>query len=466
VSRIVLPRRDVLKGLAATGFGAGLAACAPEPTTPRKPTPQERGTIDTIVFCMMENRSFDHVFGSLSLLEGRTDVDGLRPEHQNEDFEGNRFGPTPTTTMCAEPDPPHGWSSSRTQFGEGRNDGFVRALLESRGLSAPPSLPMSYLTRAQQPVSYALADGSALCQRWFSSVLTSTWPNRLYLHATQSQGIPGNDLPDGGRYTCRTIWDQLTEAGIEWRYYFTDLPTLALFGRPEWAPNLSVIDQFYLDAAAGNLPPVVCVEPGAGYNDDHPPHHPLLGQMFLGSVYQALAASPHWSRSLFLYTYDEAGGFYDHVPPGRMRDDFADQGFDQLGFRVPAVVTGPYVRNVVDGTDFDHSAVARFLQDHFGIEERLTKRNEAAGDLSVLLDADALAANAPAPPLALPRFTQTEAEVASECRAVRPRTGQPELRALVQATMPHLDLTESLPAIARRSWDRARDLGLWVPRSR
>jgi phospholipase C len=462
VSRLLLPRRDLLKGLAASGLGAGaFAACAP-PAPARKPTAQERGQIDTIVFCMMENRSFDHVFGSLSLLEGRTEIDGLRPEHVNLDLDGNEFGPTETTTMCVE-DPPHGWSSSRTQFGEGRNDGFVRAFQESRGLSAPASTPMEYLTRAQQPVSYALADGSALCQRWFSSVLTSTWPNRLYLHATQSQGIGTNDFPIEGKYTCRTIWDQLTEAGISWRYYYSDLPTLTLFARADWAPNLSTIDRFHADAAAGNLPQVVCVEPGAGYNDDHPPHHPMLGQLFLGSVYQSLAQSPQWSRSLFMYTYDEAGGFFDHVAPGRMPDDFARDDFDQLGFRVPAVVTGPYVRNVVDDTTFDHSAVARFIQDHFGIEERLTRRNAAAADLSVLLDADALAAGTPAPPVALPRFTQTEDEVEEECRRVQARTGQPELQAAVQAMMPHLDLTGDLPAYARRTWRRARDLGLWVP---
>jgi phospholipase C len=463
MQRLILPRRQVLAGLAAGGLGV---ACAPERdgTGRRKPTAQERGRIDTIVICMMENRSFDHVFGSLTLHEGRDDVDGLRAEHVNPGPDGD-IGPTPTSVMCADPDPPHGWSSSRTQFDEGRNLGFVRAHLASHP-GAAPELPMTYLDRAQQPVSYALADHSALCDRWFSSVLTSTWPNRLYFHATQSQGVPGNDLPVEGRFTCRTIWDQLTEAGISWGYYFTDLPTLALFGRPEWAENLHTIDQFHLDAAAGNLPSVVCVDAGAGYNDDHPPHHPMLGQMFLAGVYQSLARSPHWARSLFLYTYDEAGGFFDHVAPGTMPDDHADTGFDQLGFRVPAIVTGPWVRPGVESTPFDHASVARFIQDHFGISERLTKRNAAAGDLSVVLDADAMAANRPADPVLLPAFTQTEEEVAAECRAVRARTGQPELRDLVRATMPHLDRTPLLPQIARREWDRARELGIWVPRAR
>lgn len=461
--RIVLPRRRVLQGLAGGLGAAGLAGCGTERDgKPRVPTATERGRIDTIVICMMENRSFDHVFGSLTLLEGRDDVDGLRPEHVNPGPDGD-IGPTETVEMCVVPDPPHGWNSSRTQFDDGRCTGFVQAWLDDNP-GAPPATPMTYLTRAQQPVSYALADQSALCDRWFSSVLTSTWPNRLYFHATQSQGMPGNDLPPEGRFTCRTIWDQLTEAGISWGYYFTDLPTLALFGRPEWAEHLHTMEQFHLDAANGALPQVVCVDAGAGYNDDHPPHHPMLGQMFLASVYASLAASPHWARSLFLYTYDEAGGFFDHVAPGTMDDDHAAEGFDQLGFRVPAIVTGPFVRPGVSSTHFEHAAVARFLQDHFGITERLTARNAAAADLSELLDADALAANRPAPPIALPKFTQTEEEVAAECRSVKVRTGQPELRALVQATMPHLDRTHLLPRIAREEWDRARRLGLWVPR--
>ncbi len=469
MSKVLLPRRQVLAGLAAGGLGAGaLSGCgtSPTPNRPhRKPTTQERGRIDTIVMCMMENRSFDHVFGSLSLLEGRDDVDGLRPEHVNLDLDGEPHHPTATTTMCVEPDPPHGWDSSRTQFSEGANTGFVRAFLESRGLDSPPHLPMTYLTREQQPVSYALADHSALCQRWFSSVLTSTWPNRLYFHAAQSQGVPGNDLPIEGRFTCRTLWDQLTDAGVSWGYYFTDLPTLGLFGRAEWADRVHTMDKFFADAAAGTLPSVVCVDAGAGYDDDHPPHHPMLGQMFLGSVYEALAQSPHWRSSLLAYTYDEAGGFFDHVPPGTLPDDYADLGFDQLGFRVPAVVTGPWVRPGVSDTHFDHTSVMRFVQDHFGITERLTARDAATGDLAELLDADAMAEGRAADPIPLPRFTSTREEVESECRKLGRRTGQPELRALIRATQPHLDLTEDLPAFARRSWARAHRMGLWAPRA-
>lgn len=461
MGRIVVPRRKLLQGLGAT---VGLAACGAPVGPGRRPGPVERGRIDTIVICMMENRSFDHVFGSLSLLEGRTDVDGLQAGMTNPDLDGNPIGLVATGAPCVETDPPHGWDSSRRAFDGGTNQGFVRSFQEAYGRGADPATPMAYQTRAMQPVSYALADEYALCQRWFSSVLTSTWPNRMYFHAAQSQGERSNDLPPEGIYTCRTIWDQLSEAGIEWGYYFTDLPTLSLFGDRGHSDRLRFIDEFHADAAAGTLPQVVCVDPGAGFDDDHPPHHPMLGQLFIGSIYRSLAASPHWSSSLFILTYDEAGGFHDHVPPGTMNDDLAAEGFSQLGFRVPALVAGPYVRNVVSDIVFDHSAAMSFIQDHFGIDERLNARNAASNDLSVLLDEDALAENRPAPPIELPVIDRTEQEIEDECASLGKWTGQPELQDLVRSRCPELDRTADLPDVARRAWRRAGDQGLWVPR--
>ncbi len=318
---------------------------------------------------------------------------------------------------------------------------------------------MAYQTRAQQPISYALADEYALCQRWFSSVLSSTWPNRIYFHAATSMGITNNTLPPDGPYSCRTIWDQPNDAGIDWAYYFTDLPTLALFGREAWSDNLFFIDQFYADAAAGALPPVVCVDAGAGYNDDHPPHHPLLGQYFIASIYQALADSVHWDTSAFVLTYDEAGGFFDHVPPPLVEDDYADLGFDQLGFRVPSLVMGPHARRGAHDLQLEHSAALTLIQDLFGIDERLNRRNEVSADLRELFDLDAPAR----PPIQLPTIQDSEEDVAAACSRVPRRTGQPELRDLVRATCPQHDRTDDLPNVARRFWNRLGDQGLWVP---
>lgn len=462
-------RRQLLEGLAAaTVAGCAAPSSRPDPITgrhdPTEPAPgatARPGTIDTIVLCMMENRSFDHVFGSLSLVEGRRDIDGLLPGMGNPDSGGGWHDVVPLTNPCTHPDPPHGWDTSRQQHGEGRCDGFVQAY-ETRGGSFDFSQCLSWQSRAQQPVSYALADRYALCQRWFSSVLTSTWPNRLYFHAAQSEGIPGNDMPSIGRYTARTLWDQLTDAGIEWASYFTDLPTLALWARADWSDRLQRIDDFYADAAAGTLPSVVCLDPGAASNDDHPPHHPLLGQLFIGSVVQALMDSPQWERTLFIVTYDEAGGFYDHVSPGTMPDDFAEGGFDQLGFRVPALVVGPWVKEgYVSDTVFDHTAAMAMVREWFGIGETLTARDAASSSLSEVLDLDRMAAGTPRPPIQLPQIVLDDEAIEAQCAARGWPSGQPELQAIAAAQ--GLDLTGEARSHLRGLFRRAGDQGLWVP---
>lgn len=465
--KLTLPRRQLLKGLGA-GAATGLIGCEAEPDLQSKPvgtTPADvdPGQIDTIVICMMENRSFDHVFGGYTLEEGRTDIDGPWPGLSNPNLDGEPVPMELDRWRCIEPDPPHGWSTSRTQFADGACDGFVRALQESRGAHHDGLVAMCYQNRAQQPVTYALADRYALCQRWFSSVLSSTWPNRLYFHCAQSEGRTNNTLPEGGRYTARTIWHQLTDAGIDWGYYFTDLPTLALWADAELAEHFGTMDDFYADAAAGALPRVCCVDPGAAFNDDHPPHHPLLGQLYLGSVYQALADSPHWERSLFVLTYDEAGGFHDHVPPGTVPDDYAAEGFDQLGFRVPGLVMGPWVRPQVSDTLFEHSAALTFIQDWFGIDERLTARNAASNDLTELLDLAAMGSNLPSAPIRLPPIQLSEEEIDAQCAMLGGRTGQPELRGVVRQHSPWLDRTADMPGIARSFFRKTAEQGLWVP---
>jgi len=448
-------RRTVIQGM---GAGLGLAACPP----PAAPNAADRAAVRTIVICMMENRSFDHVFGSLSLVEGRT-VDGLTDGMSNTTREGELVPITPLVEPCTDPDPPHSWDASRVAHDGGSNQGFVWAYQDEYGDLSPLQNPMTYQVRAQQPVSYALADDGALCDRWYSSVLTSTWPNRIYLHAGQSMGQTGNTLPPGGSFTCRTIWDQLLEVGVDWAYYFSDLPTLALFGRSTFTPYLLPIDLFYADAAAGGLPPVVCVDAAAAYNDDHPPHHPLLGQYFVASIYQALVDSPHRDEFLLIVTYDEAGGFFDHVPPPTIEDDRSAEGFGQLGFRVPAFAAGPFVQRAVSSTPFEHTAILKFVQDQHGIDERLTLRNEVAADLAELLDADRLAAGDPAPATALPVITTPEEDIATVCPTGFVRSGQPELQRFVRERAPHLDRSDAIPDLARRFWRRLGEQGLWVP---
>jgi phospholipase C len=214
-----------------------------------------------------------------------------------------------------------------------------------------------------------------------------------------------------------TILDRLTEKGVPWRYYFGDVPFTALFERVT-AGDITRIDLGFFDqAAAGTLPPVSFIDPLFTRNDDHPPHHPILGQQYIAAIYAALAASPLWDHLLFVVTYDEHGGFFDHVPPPTAPDDRAGEGFGQLGFRVPALLAGPYVKpGHVSSVVRDHTSVLRHLEQMFDLAP-LTVRDAAAPDLSDALDLDALDRNQPRPAPALPAVEVDETTLDEMCFA-------------------------------------------------
>lgn len=423
----------------------------------------EPGSLDHVVLVMMENRTFDHYFGSLSLVEGRDDIDGLRPEHFNPHPDGSPVHPFRSEHHCPL-DPPHGWNTSHAQFDDGTNLKFVEVFHQRWGSQADPGLVMGYHDRSQLPTLYAMADSYALCQHWYASLMTSTWPNRFYSHGGQNQGIRSNHLPSGATfYEMRTLWDQLDEAGISWAYYYSDLPFLALFGRYSQRDELRVLDDFFVDCARGTLPQVCMVEPFFSWNDDHPPHHPMLGQVFLGSIHNALAASPLWERCMMVINYDEHGGFFDHVPPPKVPDDFAETGFDQLGFRVPAVVAGPWVRQGhVSSVHFDHTSPLSQVQHMFGLEP-LTTRNAAANDLESLIDRDRIEANDPAPPATLPVIELSREEIEAQCQEAMAyrATGQPELARFVEDCCPRwMDRREDIERTSQQLLDRAEALGI------
>jgi len=393
-----------------------------------------RERIDTVVVLMMENRSFDHYFGALTLEEGRTDVDGLTSDMSNPHPDGSDVSPMVSQVNCLH-DPPHSWSASHAQFNEGRNDGFVTEFY-----ARAPDLAheaMAYFNRDKLPVFYALADTFTLCDQWFSSLMTSTQPNRFYFHCGQNQGVTNNDVPVGEDYP--SIYTRIAEAGFEWASYYANVPGLVLIpDRFISEYQIQFIDRFFEDAAAGTLPNLVFIEPAYGRNDDHPPAHPTAGQVFCAQIYDALASSPQWDRIAFFITYDEHGGFHDHVPPPKAPDAFADEGFDQLGFRVPSLVVGPWARTGhVSHTVYDHTSVLAFIEALYQLEP-LSDRDAAADPMRDCFDWEALAANAPHAPIVLDPIVADEDELyAPECVTDgsdlrRSVTGQEELEAYVK----------------------------------
>ncbi len=398
---MAVSRREVLVG---AGAVVGAQACATSGTTDS--TDPGPATIDTIIVVMMENRSFDHMLGSLKLVEGRAEVDGLTAEMANVDADGVTVAAYPNEVGCVS-DPGHGWGSSHDQFNGGLNDGFVKDY-------GGPEV-MGYQRRSDLPITYALADEYALCDRYFCSVMGPTWPNRFYGHCGTSDGMTSNDWPPDGTYPLPNVWAELTAAGVDHAYYFTDLPFLFLI-RDAWDyHSAKYLEDFVADAEAGRLPPVVWLDPGFAFNDDHPPHHVAMGQEFLATVYKALARSPQWNNCLLLITYDEHGGFFDHVPPPTTADDHAAEGFDQLGFRVPSIVVGPYVKQGVMTMQFDHTSWLKFVCERHGITP-WTARIEAATSLAEVLDTDAMARRQPRPPIELPAFDFDDASLGDECQ--------------------------------------------------
>ncbi len=392
-------RRDAIKAMGAL---AGAASMSKVLTACGDADDSDAG-IDTLVFLMMENRSYDHYFGARSLL-GSAPGDGLREGMTNPALDGTQVPIFAASAgeQCVI-DPPHGWDASRTQFAAGQNDGFVIAHQEEHGGSLLIE-PMQYMLREHLPVSWALADAYTTCDRWFSSVLGPTLPNRMYWHAATSNGAMTNqEVLNGAFEGLPTIYHRLNAADIDWAYYYGDFPVLAVLdGIPLSGRLRPTMDAFIADAAAGALPPVVYIDPTFSLNDDHPPHHPLLGQQLIAAVYQALATSPHWERCMLVVTYDENGGFFDHVPPPKAADERAAQGFDQLGFRVPAMVIGPYTKQgYVSSVVYDHTSALKHLENVHGLEP-LTARSSAASDLTDCIDLERLAAGQPAAPIALP----------------------------------------------------------------
>ncbi|MGI8727146.1 MAG: alkaline phosphatase family protein, partial [Solirubrobacterales bacterium] len=401
-----LRRREFLTRTAALAGGVGLASLLPahELVTAAArtqlaagpyPSPREM-PIDTFVVLMMENRSFDHYFG------WRDDADGRNTGLSFPDPEGNpvsTYHLAPDFQGCAHPDPAHGWDSGRHQFGDGRLDGFVQGNEEGTGSD---EFAAGYYLKDDVPFIPHVADAYQLYDRWFCSIMASTYPNRHFQLGAQNGGQKGNNFPFETEQTAgfewETIFDRAMASGIEVGYYVSDLPFPLLYGQRSKA-WIHPIEQYYADAEAGRLPPITFVDPpfrdGGGGNgvsaDEHPHGDVRLGQAFMSDVAHAFIDSPQYARGAMFINYDEWGGFFDHVPPPRVPDDRAnpadlydDWGF--CGFRVPAVAISPFTRGgQVNHMSLTHESILKLISYRFGLGY-LTKRHRYAADVGRSFD--------------------------------------------------------------------------------
>lgn len=390
--------RRGLAGLAAAVLlvllgGPGVATAA----EPRRPTTP----IEHFVFLMQENHSFDNYFGT------RPGVDGF-PEGLCMPRD-----PGKPELGCVEPfaigdrgitDLDHTDDAFNEQYNGGKMDGFVSAN-EKRGHDG--ALAMGYYDDKDLPYYWNVADEYVLFDRFFTSAKGGSVRNHMY-RVTGRPGATGKSesIPEQGWGDIPTIFDRLQEAGISWKFYVQNYdPTINFRTREAqesgdraaqviWVPLLAYarylddpelnkhivdLDEYYEDAATGNLPAVAYIAPSG--NSEHPPGSVRAGQRLVRGLIGALMRSPQWESSAFMWSYDDWGGWYDHVKPPQV-DQYG------YGFRAPTLLVSPYAkRGHVESTTLDFTSVLKFIQENWGLKP-LAQRDRRASNFLGAFDFD------------------------------------------------------------------------------
>ena len=329
--------------------------------------------IEHIVVLMMENHSFDNLLGMLPYqVPGRRSVDGFRfkhgkPVNANPDANGNLIRAQHAGSPCQlSGEPSQSWNASHAAFDDGRNDGFVKA-------SAP--VAMRFWDQRDLPVTYALAERFPIGERHFCSLLGQTFPNRSYFFAGTSQGtindtVPSTAPPNG------SIFDRLDANQVDWAVYYQNYPSVVVVTGIETqarASRIHTFDRFLPDVAAGRLPQFTFIDPNYTTTSEENPQDIQLGERFVAQVVQALIRARTWKHTALFLTYDEHGGYYDHVPPPPaippdsippdLTSGDAPGAFDRYGFRVPMIVISPWARpRYVSRVVHDHTSITAFIE--------------------------------------------------------------------------------------------------------
>jgi phospholipase C len=370
---------------------------------PSLPSPQSCG-IEHIVVATMENRSFDHFLGWLPNADGKqaglTYADGTGASHPTHSLSGDYTG-------CPHPDPDHSYDGARVEYDQGAMDGFLRA-------GSNDVYSIGYYGEQDIPFYAALARNYTSCDRYFASILGPTFPNRLFLHAAQTDRLKNST----NTTSLPAIWDRLAAAGVSANYFYSNVPFTALWGT-KYLGISRLYAEFLAAAATGTLPAVSFVDPrytvlddGTG-NDDHPHADIREGDLFLYQTFQAVARGPKWANTVFIVNFDEWGGFFEHVAPPRatapnLVDPDLVKGKALLGCRVPTVVASPFSRGNpfdprVSAPVFDHTSVLKLIEWRWGLAP-LTAR-DASSDVTNL----AYALNFKEPDASVPYLPQPQA---------------------------------------------------------
>ncbi|KAL0318885.1 UNVERIFIED_CONTAM: Non-specific phospholipase C6 [Sesamum angustifolium] len=377
---------------------------------------QQQQPIKTVVVLVLENRSFDHMLGWMKKSVNPS-INGVTGEECNS-VSAKGDSKIVAETICfsddaeyVDPDPGHSFEDVEKQvFGSSSfpsMSGFVeQALTMSKNLS---QTVMKGFRPENVPIYAALVSEFAVFDRWFCSIPGPTQPNRLFVYSATSHGSTSHvmrQLATG--YPQHTIFDSLHENGLDFGIYFQNIPTTLFYRNLRKLKYIFKFHQYDLkfkkDARDGKLPSLTVIEPryfdikGLPANDDHPSHDVANGQKLVKEVYETLRASPQWNETLLVITYDEHGGFYDHVqtPYVNVPNPDGNTGpapyffkFDRLGVRVPTIMVSPWIKKgtVISrpkgpspSSEYEHSSIPATIKKMFNLSSHfLTHRDAWAG---------------------------------------------------------------------------------------
>ena len=481
-----LTRRKLLKlgmGAACVESASLLDSCQTRSSgsmsiTPTPTSCSSLSDVEHVVILIQENRSFDHYFGTYRGVRGFSDQSMAFRQPDPANSETPPFAEllpfhldTSKTNAACTHDIDHSWVVQHLSWDNGAMDGFVTSHLPINSNDAV--LSMGYYTRSDLPYYYALADAFTICDNYFCSVIGPTDPNRLYTMAASidPDGTHGGPLLQTlttnrsafyGRLTYTTMPEQLQARGISWKVYSSPDATVLNgilsnnvltyfknFQDPKSALHQNAFGpqfptDFLADALSGNLPQVSWLIPPV-IASDHPPGPALFGENILSAIISALTGnSAQWAKTVLFVTYDENGGFFDHVAPTVAPAGTAGEyitaaalpdasiignppitGPIGLGFRVPMLIISPFSRGGLVSSDlFDHTSVLRFLETRFGAEvpNLSAWRRATVGDLTSALNFRSTDASVPSLPSTIPAIVQTIQDCAATLTGSNPYT--------------------------------------------
>jgi phospholipase C len=377
-------------------LAAALASAAPATAGHRSVDgPEPRTPIRHLITLMQENHSFDNYFGTY------TGADGIPPRTCMP------INPAVRGGDCIKPfrignraieDLNHSERVARGQFSGGRMDGFLSAITQQRGRLQPQV--MGHYDDRDIPFYWNVADQYVLFDRFFTSASGGSVTNHMYWVSGGPGNEEGDSIPAGG-FNEQTIFDRLEEKGVSWKFYVQNYDPGITFrskalgdrgSQVVWVPLLNYprfvddprlfghivpMEDFYEDLRRGTLPAVSYMVPSG--SSEHPPGSIKAGETFVRTLINGLMRSRFWMSSAFTWTYDDWGGWYDHVPPPQV-DRWG------YGFRAPALLVSPYARRGhVESATMDFTSILKFIEENWGLEP-LTARDRNANSIGRAMD--------------------------------------------------------------------------------